>query len=97
MSMMFYQYTVPTDCRLWKDFSMEKVFIAYNPVDGETAFFSIDYDLDITPFNKAEMQYVENRYHQWCLEHPEKATVSCDKSIVLFDREAYESFMRELG
>jgi hypothetical protein len=96
MSMIFYQYEVPRDCKLYTQHCYTTVFIAYNPVDGETAFFAVFRDT-VQPFSKNAMQYVEQRYHEWCMEHPEKATVSCDKSIVLFDREAYESFMRELG
>lgn len=99
MALIFYQYTVPFNCPLYADYYVDRVFIAYNPEDGETAFFSVDCGDDggeVRPFDSQEMRYVENRYHEWCIAHPEKATVACDKSIVLFDKEAHASFMRSL-
>jgi len=73
-------------------------FIAYDDRTGETAFFNVcpTYDSDIIPFNETQMKIVEQRYHDWCIANPDKATASCDKSIVMFDKDAYHDFMRGL-
>jgi hypothetical protein len=106
MSMIFFRHKCKYPSDLYAA-GVEICFIAYNPADGETAFFNIReddegqcdnrYDFDIEPFDERQMKIVEQRYHDWCIANPDKATVSCDKSIVLFDKEAYDSFMRTLG
>jgi hypothetical protein len=95
MSMTFYHYKVPEDSVLYRSFLIYNVFIVYNPVDGETAFFEV-FDDAVSPFGPQAMKYVESKYHDWCIEHPDKATVACDKSIVMFDKEAFESFGKTL-
>jgi hypothetical protein len=86
MSMIFYAYEVPTSSTLFYEHGVEFVFIAYNPMDGETAFFDTTDDLAV-PFNAGAMAFVEERWQQYTRTNhgPEG-----------FDRQGHEDFMRSL-
>jgi hypothetical protein len=86
MSMIFYSYKVPGSCPL-ASMGVWNIFIAYNPLDGETAFFNTT-DRIAVPFNEVQMAYVASRWREYCKYH--------QKPIDMFDPQAHEEFMRSL-
>lgn len=87
MSLVFYSYEVPESSPLSYDYGMDSVFIAYNPVDGETAFFEVVCDA-VKPFDAAAMGYVWRRWKEY--------TEGKGYTPGTFDVSAHDDFMRGL-
>jgi hypothetical protein len=93
MAMIFYTYEVPSNSPLCRDYRCSKCFIAYNPVDGETAFFDVFGDCysegNIEPFNEEQMSYVKQRWQEYVKDQGHGSPEG-------FDRQGHEDFMRQL-
>jgi hypothetical protein len=87
MSMIFYTYKVPGSCPL-ASMGAWNIFIAYNPLDGETAFFNVNSTYEVVPFNDVQMAYVASRWREYCQE--------VGQPLDTFNPKAHEDFMRSL-
>jgi len=94
MSMIFYSYQVPEDCPLY-DMECYAVFIAYNPIDGETAFFNVLDGGDVIPFDAELMRYVGQRWVDFCKERGMPLHQSPEEGKG-FNIHAHQDFMRSL-
>lgn len=92
MSMIFYNYHIPGSCPL-ASMGVWNAFIVYNPIDGETAFFSI-MDRACVPFNDVQMCYVNQRFNEYCKERGVSSAEGPGEAG--FDFEAHKDFMRGL-